>query len=284
MPSQINFPVLLSIAVTVLSTFAASYWLPQQDTLEDADDFCSTGPPGNYCQKGLVGYYDCLINPTTGTYNNKTYECKEGTRCACFDGPACPESLENPCQPFEVPPKFPTSYLMTYTGEKQTCNPMGCVTTTFSGIRYQDTKANGRFREDILGSDGIDTTMLIFSGVAQYEINWITRTCEKLTPLPLGPFQIPLYYSYDGTETVNGVEADRWHWFQGFHNQGEGYDAIYIYATHTFNGNYVPVKLFHVTNAGPIMKEATWSNETTGEFKHKTFNDTQFRIPSFCFT
>ena len=34
-------------------------------------------------------------------------------------------------------------------------------------FRYQDTKSTGRFREDILGTDGIDVTMLIFSGIAQ---------------------------------------------------------------------------------------------------------------------
>lgn len=92
-----------------------------------------------------------------------------------------------------------------------------------------------------------------------------------------------MYYSFDGTELVNGVEADRWRWYQGSHNHGEGYESIYIYATHTFNGDYVPVKLYQTSSAGPILKEFSWSNETTGEFKRKTFNDTQFRIPSFCF-
>ncbi len=128
------------------------------------------------------------------------------------------------------------------------------------------------------------TIYSLYNSLFQYEIDWRTRSCEKTAPLPLGPFQIPLFYSYTGTENVNGVEADRWHWFTGAHNRGEGYESIYIYATHTFNGNYVPVKLFHNTNVGPPVKESMWSNETTGEFKQTTFNDTQFRIPSFCFT
>jgi len=272
------------LGIVTMVTVAASYWLPPQESYVVDEDYCSTGPPGIYCQSDLLGYYDCRIDPHTGTYYNKTHDCRAGTRCSCFYGPACPKDLKDPCQPFEIPEKFPTSYLMTYTGEKETCNPIGCVTTEFSGIRYQDTKNSGRFREDILGTDGIDVTMLIFSGIAQYEINWQSRVCEKLTPLPLGPFQIPLFYSFDGTEVVNGVEADRWHWYQGAHNHGEGFESIYIYATHTFNGDYVPVKLYQTSSAGPILKEVSWRNETTGEFKRKTFNDTQFRIPSFCFT
>ena len=64
----------------VLTTLAASYWLPPQELYNVDDDYCSTGPPGIYCQSDLLGYYDCRINPQTGTYNNKTYTCKAGTR------------------------------------------------------------------------------------------------------------------------------------------------------------------------------------------------------------
>ena len=46
----------------------------------------------------------------------------------------------------------------------------------YFNVRYQDTKNNGRFREDVLGVDGIDVTMLIFSGIAQ-----VCRSCNSDT-------------------------------------------------------------------------------------------------------
>ncbi len=80
------------------------------------------------------------------------------------------------------------------------------------------------------------------------------------------------------------MEADRWHWFVGAHNAGEGYESSFFYATHTLNGNYVPVKIYRSSNYGPPVKETSWSNETTGEFKSTHLNDTVFKIPSFCKT
>ena len=54
-------------------------------------------------------------------------------RCACFYGPACPGSLDNPCQPYELPPAIPTVYTLHYNGKETTCSPMGCHDTYVSG-------------------------------------------------------------------------------------------------------------------------------------------------------
>eukprot|EP00794_Sanderia_malayensis_P015110 gene15110-16666_t len=254
----------------------------KDEPLELSEEYCSTGPPGRYCLKDLSGYYDCRIDPKTGTYIDKIHSCKEETRCGCYYGPKCPQKLSDPCVAYVVPPEFPQSYLLSYTGEKETCTPLGCITTTYSGIRYQDTKNKGRFREDTTGTGGVEMTVLIFSNGAQYNIDWDLKSCKKSAAPPLGPFQIPHYYSFNGKELVNGVNADRWHWFEGAHNSGEGYLSSYIYATYTPNQDYVPVKIYHASNYGPPVKQSTWWNETTGEFKRTTFDDSKFKIPSFC--
>lgn len=277
----VNFFIHTAIVI-VISTASTPFILPSEEAWENNDEYCTTGPPGRYCLKDLSGYYDCRIDPKTGTYIDKTNKCQGAKRCGCFYGPMCPSKMADPCVPYSVPPKFPESYLMTYTGEKQTCSPIGCVTNTFSGIRYQDTKNNGRFREDIMGINGMETTVFIFANSAQYDIDWESRRCSKTIAPPLGPFQIPEFYTQDGKELVNGVNADRWHWFQGAHNAGEGYQSTYIYATQTPSRSYVPVKMFSSSDFGPPVKESFWRNETTGEFKSAKLNDTYFRVPSFC--
>ena len=83
-PFRTTIPVLRMpkslLGIVTMVTVAASYWLPPQESYVVDEDYCSTGPPGIYCQSDLLGYYDCRIDPHTGTYYNKTHDCRAGTR------------------------------------------------------------------------------------------------------------------------------------------------------------------------------------------------------------
>ena len=54
-------------------------------------------------------------------------------RCACFYGPACPGSLDDPCQPYKLPPAIPFVYTLYYNSKVTVCSPMGCHDTYISG-------------------------------------------------------------------------------------------------------------------------------------------------------
>lgn len=54
-------------------------------------------------------------------------------RCACFYGPACPDSLDDPCQPYELPPTIPTVYTVYFSTRETICSPGGCHDTYSSG-------------------------------------------------------------------------------------------------------------------------------------------------------
>ena len=51
----------------------------------------------------------------------------------CFYGPACPGSLDDPCQPYKLPPAIPFVYTLYYNSKVTVCSPMGCHDTYISG-------------------------------------------------------------------------------------------------------------------------------------------------------
>ena len=58
-------------------------------------------------------------------------------RCACFYGPSCPGSLDDPCQPYRLPPPPPEKFTLYYNGKRQQCSSSGCRDTYFSGREIQ---------------------------------------------------------------------------------------------------------------------------------------------------
>ena len=58
-------------------------------------------------------------------------------RCVCFDGPPCPDYIEDPCQTFIPPPPTPDKFTMYYNSKLTVCSPMGCKTTYSSGRELQ---------------------------------------------------------------------------------------------------------------------------------------------------
>ena len=58
-------------------------------------------------------------------------------RCACFDGPSCPGSLDDPCQPFRLPPPPPQKFTLYYNAKLRQCSPMGCQDSYYSGKEIQ---------------------------------------------------------------------------------------------------------------------------------------------------
>lgn len=69
-------------------------------------------------------------------------------RCACFDGPACPSSLCNPCQPYKLPPPVPAKFTLYYNGKRTDCSPTGCNETHFSGRELQTLIEQKKKRDD----------------------------------------------------------------------------------------------------------------------------------------
>ena len=71
-------------------------------------------------------------------------------RCACFSGPACPGSLNDPCQPYRSLPPIPTEFTLYYKGVYTECSPAGCNDSYFSGREVQ-TLAEHKKRDDVFG-------------------------------------------------------------------------------------------------------------------------------------
>ncbi len=74
-----NF-ILLLVSMSVALSSPMSILPIEEEPLGVNEDFCSSGPPGRYCLKDLSGYYDCRIDPKTGTYFDKVHSCPEGRR------------------------------------------------------------------------------------------------------------------------------------------------------------------------------------------------------------
>ena len=70
-------------------------------------------------------------------------------RCACFDGPACPGSLDNPCQPYKFPPPIAVKFTLYYNGKQTKCSPTGCNDTYFSGRELQTLTGLKKKRDDL---------------------------------------------------------------------------------------------------------------------------------------
>ena len=73
-------------------------------------------------------------------------------RCACFYGPACPGSLDDPCQPYQLPPTIPTVYTLYYNGKVTTCGPTGCHDTYLRGREVLNLTEHKK-RDDSSNSD-----------------------------------------------------------------------------------------------------------------------------------
>lgn len=262
--------------------------------IEEPNEFCDEGPPGRYCLEDLSGWHDCHVE--RGEMVDTTYHCPSNTRCACFYGPPCPGSLENPCQPFRLPPPIQPKFTAAYSARQITCSPMGCKTFTYYGGEMQSL-VEYKKRDDVHRGDFRSTFILPGneSGYMEYEVLWKNKDCQKKEIKDFPETSIPSYFSYNGHVKLDSILCDQWIWKTGGHNIGQPttFTAYYMYNKtypdkryREFGGangiEYIPLLLQMNSNSGPVGKTSIRLNITITEFLPQVVNETLFEVPSFC--
>lgn len=253
------------------------------------DEFCDEGPPGNYCLPDLTGWHNCYVDQKTGQMVDKITTCSPNTRCVCFDGPPCPDYIEDPCQTFIPPPPTPDKFTMYYNSKLTVCSPMGCKTTYSSGRELQsltDLK-----KRDDHGSIYWSSTFVLprpGGGFNQTEFRWDKEQCvtQEIKTFPVS--QVPPFFSFNGTVKVGYLLCDKWIWKTGGHNPGQPTTFQAYYITNQTNAasdldkaSIAPVMIESTYNSGPLGKTSSHMVLNVTSFAIGVDEDS-FELPTFC--
>lgn len=262
---------------------------------QEPDEFCDEGPPGKYCLEDLSGWHDCHVDPSTGKMADKVYSCPANTRCACFYGPACPGSLDDPCQPYQLPPTIPTVYTLYYNGKVTTCGPTGCHDTYLIGREVLNLTEHKK-RDDFSYDQSIFVLPGNVSGFDQTTVSWDKKQCETEFIKTFPVTQIPPYYSYNGTVTLGHRLCEQWIWRTGGHNIGQPTSLSSYYLSNQTNAEkkryaevsgddadpVVPVMIESFYNSGPVGKTSRHSVVNITSFLIGEVDEELLELPSFC--
>lgn len=254
------------------------------------DEFCDEGPPGKYCLPDLTGWHNCYIDKETGKMVDKITSCSSNTRCVCFNGPPCPDSIEDPCQPFRLPPPPPDKYTLYYNSKETVYSPVGKTTTYISGRELQSLTDHKK-RDDAYGPRYATSTFVLprdGGGFNQTDVRRDTEQCVTQQIKTFPESQVPPYFSFNGTVQVGYLLCEKWIWRNGGHNIGQPtYFAAYYISNQTNAASdrdedpFVPVRIESYYNSGPSGKTSTQKVLNITSF-HRDVDEELFNLPSFC--
>lgn len=247
---------------------------------------CDEGPPGRYCLPDLSGWHECAVDPHSHVMIDKLHRCEGNTRCQCFDGPSCPDKVNDPCAPFVPAPVFPQTFTMVTNVSVQECTPVGCIMRLYSERRLQDMP-NGRMRNDTGTDDSRQSFFLLPLNEAewfQFQVLWNQIKCSKELINKFPRASVPPYFSYDGKVKLRGQVCERWLWKTGGHNAGMSRSVHYYYVRKddVEKAAYRPVRFEDFEFSAPPVKRDVSRIIDVVEFVSGTVDKTQFLPPRYC--
>ncbi|KAL9971230.1 hypothetical protein ACROYT_G023730 [Oculina patagonica] len=230
---------------------------------------------------------------------DKIHSCAPNTRCACFYDLACPGSLDDPCQPYRLPPPIPAKFTLTYESKLTDCFPSGCIDVYYSGREIQILSEHKR-REDWYYPQSWLTDFVLpgnESGFSWTSVDWGNKKCytDVIKTFPTSQAQVPPDFSFNGTVKLGDRLCEQWILKFGGHG-GLGTSLISYYIsnqTNEYQKRYPVVSGEDADPFIPVMVE-TFNNYRPMEngSDHEVLNYTSFAIgkvdedllelPSFC--